>query len=66
MYLRKSVNYSSLILQKNIFDENLKLQTTKEKLLLVEDLNKTIFSRLFKVTRDIIVMQKLIFETYLK
>ncbi|WP_445736414.1 hypothetical protein [Mariniflexile sp.] len=42
-------------MQKNIFNESLKLQTAKEKLLLVEDLYKTLFNRLFKITRDITI-----------
>ena len=62
MVLKKAANHSIIILKENIKHEHLKLQNNNDKVLLVEDLHKSLFNRLFKITRDIILMQKLIFE----
>ena len=64
--LKKSINKNYRVLQENLFYENYKLEKNCEKLQLVEDLHKTLFNSLFKITRDTILMQKLIFETYIK
>lgn len=64
--LKKTWDENCIVLQKNLVTEQIKLDNNKEKLQLVEDLHKTLFNRLFKITRDIIIMQKLIFETHIK
>lgn len=65
-HLKKTINNNFIVLQKKILHENAKLEKNREKLLLVEDLHQTLFNRLFKITRDIILLQKLIFETRIK
>lgn len=60
------MNKTCDVLQENILHEHFKLQNNNEKILLLEDLHKTLFNRLFKLARDIIFLQKLIFETYTK
>lgn len=53
-------------LQKNIIQAQSKLQTNHEKVQILEELHTTLFNRYFKITRDIILMQKLIFEIHIK
>lgn len=65
-YLKKTAIKSELILQENLFQESNKLEKTKQKLLLVEDLHHTLFKRFLKITEDILLMQQFIFETYTK
>ena len=64
--LKKMAYKTYGVLQENISQEHFKFQNNSEKMLLAEDLYKTLFYRFFKITRDIISMQKLIFETYIK
>ena len=66
VYLKRIVNKSYMALQKNIDREQYRLQRNSGKIQLLEDLHKTLFNRLFKITRDIILLQKLIFETQIK
>ena len=42
--------------------ENEKLQISNQKIILVEDLNKSLFNRIFKIAKDLLSLQKLIFE----
>ncbi len=53
-------------LQKNIIQAQSKLQTNHEKVQILEELHTTLINRYFKITRDIILMQKLIFEIHIK
>jgi flagellar biosynthesis/type III secretory pathway M-ring protein FliF/YscJ len=62
MILKKAMIESSFSLEEKLIKEQVKLANNKEKLLLVEALHETLFDSLFKITRDIILMQKLIFE----
>jgi len=65
-YLKKAAIKSELILQENLFQESNKLEKAKQKLLLVEDLHHTLFKRFFKITEDILLMQKFMFEIHTK
>lgn len=65
-HLKKTANKNYLILEENLLQENSKLEGAKQKVLLIEELHKTLFNRLFKITTDVILMQKFIFETYTK
>jgi cytochrome c biogenesis protein ResB len=53
-------------LQENIIKAQHTLQDNKEKIKILEELHTTLFNRCFKITRDIILMQKLIFEIHIK
>lgn len=46
--------------------ENLIFLKNKEKLQLIDDFHKILFNRLFKITSDLLLVQKLIFETRIK
>ena len=63
---KKQKNDTCFQLQERIMIAQLMLQNNNEKIQLVEYLQKTLFNRFFKITRDIILMQKLIFETHVK
>ena len=53
-------------LQEGLIQAQNKLQTNNEKIQILEDLQTTLFNRFFKITREIILMQKLIFEIHIK
>lgn len=63
---KKTENKTYFQLQKNIIQAQSKLQTNHEKVQILEELHTTLFNRYFKITRDIILMQKLIFEIHVK
>lgn len=63
---KKMENKTYFQLQKNIIQAQSKLQTNYEKVQILEELHATLFNRYFKITRDIILMQKLIFELHIK
>lgn len=46
--------------------ENALFLKNKKKLQLIDDFHKTLFNRLFKITSDLLLMQKLIFEIRIK
>ncbi|WP_372753563.1 hypothetical protein [Mariniflexile sp.] len=62
IFLNKIANKSYAQLREKIAQEQLKLQINNERILLVEELHITIFNRVFKIARDIILVQKLIFD----
>ncbi len=63
---KKTENKTYFQLQKNIIQAQSKLQTNHEKVQILEELHTTLINRYFKITRDIILMQKLIFEIHIK
>lgn len=65
-FIKQSCSVSLHKLEENIVLEQVKLQHNQEKVALVEEAHKTLFNRFFKITTDIILLQKLIFELYTK
>ena len=49
-------------LEAKLKKENKKLLVNNEKILLLDDLNQTLFSSILKISRDFILLQKLIFD----
>lgn len=43
--------------------ETLKNKLTSQKIILINDLHNSLFKRFFKITKEILLLQKLIFET---
>lgn len=64
LHLKYVATKNYLVLEENFQLEYKKLEYNNHKVQLLEDLHQTLFNRLFKITRDIILMQKLIFEMH--
>ncbi len=65
-FIKQKSTEAHIALEQNLALEIGKMNINKEKLSLAEDLNKTLINRFFKITRDIVLLQKLIFDTYSK
>lgn len=50
--------------EERIKDEKEKLGVFNDKVLLIDSLNASLFNRLFQITKDFILLQKIIFEKY--
>ncbi|MDP5157040.1 MAG: hypothetical protein NWQ07_00505 [Flaviramulus sp.] len=59
-------NKSLITLNNNVKNEAIKFEKNRDKLQLVDDLHSSLFDRLFKITKDVILVQKFIFETNIK
>ncbi|GAA4960195.1 hypothetical protein GCM10023315_05090 [Algibacter aquimarinus] len=49
-------------LEAKLKNENKKLKMNTEKVLIIDELNQTLFSSILKISRDFILLQKLIFD----
>lgn len=62
----KIENNKYVLWEERIASEQLKLKQINYKIELLNQLQESLLNRFFKITRDIILMQKLIFENYSK
>lgn len=61
---KQSDIYSSL--ETHLTTERFKLEKNNEKIKLLNQLHETLFNSFFAITKDIILLQKFIFENYSK
>lgn len=61
-FLMREFHKTDVAFQEKIVHEHLKLQNSNQKIQILDSLHKSLFQRLFQITRDIILTQKLIFE----
>ncbi len=52
-------------LSKNLKAERKLFEKNSQKIILIDDLNEALFKRLFKITKELLFVQKLIFNNYL-
>ncbi|ALJ06085.1 hypothetical protein APS56_13505 [Pseudalgibacter alginicilyticus] len=61
LQLNNMVEKRCVSLKREIYEEAQKHQFYANQILLIEDLNESLFNRVFQITKDFILMQKLIF-----
>jgi hypothetical protein len=61
MCLNKLAQNSYLSLRENIQKEEQKQRFYSDQLLLIDELNKSLYNRIFQISKDFILMQKVIF-----
>lgn len=62
LFLKKRAYIRYLALKENIQKEERKYDVYTEKVLLIDELHNTLFNRLLQITKDFILIQKLIFK----
>ncbi|GAA4893003.1 hypothetical protein GCM10023311_16820 [Flaviramulus aquimarinus] len=60
--IKENAFRNHLLLEEQLVLENNKSKMNIEKLYLSDNLQKSVFKRLFKITKDILLLQKLIFD----
>ena len=60
--IKENKNRNYLVLQEQLLIEKEKCNVNTEKLRLADNLQNSLFTRLFKITKEIILLQKLIFD----
>ena len=64
--LKSMAKQQCTVLEMRLEIETQKRNKNNENIILINDLHQTLLSRFFKITQEILLMQKLIFETYTK
>ena len=64
--LKRMAKREYAVLEMQLEMQTEKLYKNNQRLILVNDLHETLFSRFFKIIQDVLLMQKFIFETYIK
>lgn len=62
--LNKLADRDYKILSDNLKIEMESFEKNSQKIIVIEDLNETLFKRLFKITKELLFLQKLIFDHY--
>ena len=63
---KNSAKRNIIILESNLVLENLRLYNNRVKQQLSDDLQESLFNRFFIITRDLLLIQKHIFEMHFK
>lgn len=60
--LKRLAKEKDKLLQETLISENLKFKRNNENILMIDNLNNILFNRIFKITQDVLLVQKFIFE----
>ena len=64
--LKSMAKQQCTVLEMRLEIETQKRNKNNQNIILINDLHQALLSRFFKITQEILLMQKLIFETYIK
>lgn len=60
--LNKSIKQEHTYLMQNLKIEKVILENNNQKIILVDHFNETFFNRLFQITKELLLLQKIIFK----
>lgn len=63
--LNKTIKQEHTFLMENLRIEKVILENNNQKVILVDHFNETFFDRIFQITKELLLLQKMIFEKHI-